>query len=186
MMDSEGTPVIFNEHSSDWRTSQSLASRMMEEAEGRATSSTSERAPGMVAKETEEKEVTGHGADAGGRTSEETVTENQRIGVRSEALNFVSPVGNGITLGKWTLWREEVWDFLQDELFQPGFFNPALRRKVGIPPKRTAAKDTWLTTEDLPDGGKVSVREHVQERKKMFDFSRTRTFGVRRSGPHGG
>ena len=79
-------------------------------------------------------------------------------------------MGDGVTLGKWTLWREEVFDFLQDETFQPGFLTAALRRKVGLPPKRTAAKDTWLTIEDLPDGGKVTIREHVQERKKMFDF----------------
>ena len=63
-----------------------------------------------------------------------------------------------------------MFDFLQDETFQPGFLTAALRRKVGLPPKRTAAKDTWLTIEDLPDGGKVTIREHVQERKKMFDF----------------
>ena len=49
--------------------------------------------------------------------------------MRSEALNFVSPVGDGITLGKWTLWREEVFDFLQDETFQPGFLTAALRRE---------------------------------------------------------
>lgn len=67
-------------------------------------------------------------------------------------------------------------DFLMDEQFQAGCFTPALRRKMGIPPKRT-----WLTIEDLPGGVKVAVREHVQQRKKMFDFE-----SGRRGGHHGG
>eukprot|EP00913_Durusdinium_trenchii_P023845 g22394.t1 len=60
---------------------------------------------------------------------------------------------------------------------------PEQRQEVGIPPKRTAAKDTWLTLEDLPDGGKVSVREHVQERKKMFDFENPNMWGEKEWSP---
>ena len=170
MMDSDGTHVIFNENGADRRIHQPEDPGVGHEREGGASSSTSRRASGLVAAETEEKEVTGGEPEAGSGKADEGAVPGQRIGMRSEALNFVSPVGNGITLGKWTLWREEVFDFLRDELFQPGFFTAALRRKMGIPPKRTAAKDTWLTIEELPDGGKVAVREHTQERKKLFDF----------------
>ena len=87
-------------------------------------------------------------------------------------------MGGGVTLGRWALRHEEVWDFLMDESFQPGFFAPSLRRKVGIPPKRTAAKDSWLTVEDLPTGGKIAVREHIQERKKLYMVLNQRSSGV--------
>ena len=170
MMDSKGTRVIYNEHGPDRRPNLP-ATPALDPGLGRGTSSsTSGRASGLAAAEMEEKEVTGDQTEAKSQEPEEGTLGGRRIGMRSEALNFVSPVGDGITLGKWTLWREEVFDFLQDETFQPGFLTAALRRKVGIPPKRTAAKDTWLTIKDLPDGGKVTIREHVQERKKMFDF----------------
>ena len=169
MMDSEGTHVIFNEHGSD-RPPQPSVTQGAEGVEEGTTSSASKGAPGNGAGQTEEKVETEGAAGSRGGTSEMMAFGSKGIGMRSEALNFISPVGDGITLGKWTLWNEEVWDFLQDELFQPGFVTAALRRKVGVPPKRTAAKDTWLTIEDLPDGGKVTIREHVQERKKMFDF----------------
>ena len=169
MMDSEGTHVIFNEHGSDRRQPTSVTQRAEGVEEG-TISSASRGAPGIEDDETEERDKTGGAADSRSIASEVTAMESQGIGMRSEALNFISPVGDGITVGKWTLWNEEVWDFLRDELFQPGFFTAALRKKVGIPPKRTAAKDTWLTIEDLPDGGKVTIREHVQERKRMFDF----------------
>ena len=85
-------------------------------------------------------------------------------------IRLVTHVGFGITLGKWSLKHEEMWDFLRDLNFQPGFLTEKLRRKVGIPPKRTAAKDDWLLLEDHQHGKKVAVREHMQDRKKMFDF----------------
>ena len=134
MMDSEGTHVIYNEHGAAGETRPPITP----EDKGQPASSSGN--PTRI-----ETEAGNEGAEV-----EKKVTP----GGRSEALHFISPVGGGVTLGRWALRHEEVWDFLMDESFQPGFFTPALRRKVGTPPKRTAAKDTWLTVEDLPSGGR--------------------------------
>ena len=59
MMDSDGTHVIFNENGADRRIHQPEDPGVGHERDGGASSSTSRRATGLVAAETEEKEVTG-------------------------------------------------------------------------------------------------------------------------------
>ena len=102
MMDSEGTHVIFNEHGSD-RTPQPSVTQRAEGVEEGTTSSASKGAPGNGAGQTEEKVETEGAAGSRGGTSEMMAFGSKGIGMRSEALNFISPVGDGITLGKWTL-----------------------------------------------------------------------------------
>eukprot|EP00913_Durusdinium_trenchii_P031096 g29120.t1 len=76
----------------------------------------------------------------------------------------------GLITARWEVKNEEVLDFLRDLNFQPGFLTEKLRRRVGIPPRRTSAKDDWHLLEDHQHGKKITVREHMQDRKKMFDF----------------
>ena len=93
-------------------------------------------------------------------------------------LRLVTHVGYGITMGRWEVKNEEVLDFLRDMNFQPGFLTEKLRRRVGIPPRRTSAKDDWLLLEDHQHGKKITVREHMQDRKKMYDFETTRLWDL--------
>eukprot|EP00913_Durusdinium_trenchii_P002203 g2035.t1 len=103
----------------------------------------------------------------GGTTS--AGEQSEKRPPRVEPLRLVTTVEENVVLGKWCH-EEEMWDYLRMPGFQKGFLNEEVLKVISVPPRRTAAKDSWGHLINHEKGRKIAIRVHHQDRKKVYDF----------------
>ena len=109
----------------------------------------------------------GDGQPQGGTTS--AGEQSEKRPPRVEPLRLVTTVEENVVLGKWCH-EEEMWDYLRMPGFQKGFLNEEVLKVISVPPRRTAAKDSWGHLINHEKGRKIAIRVHHQDRKKVYDF----------------